>query len=59
MELIIKTQKFTTNAGNNLTVEEYQSKYAIRPFYRYILDGVIISDMLFRKPNIKRLINNL
>ena len=53
-----KWQEYTTVSGSRLVVEKYADKPDFVPFWRYYLNGRIISDQLLSRPNVKRLINS-
>lgn len=57
MTITFKSQEYTTASGSRLVVEKYADKPHFVPFWRYILDGRVISDQLLSRPNVKRLIN--
>lgn len=57
MTITLKYKEYTTSSGSKLVVEQYADKPRFVPFWRYILDGRVISDQLLSRPNVKRLIN--
>lgn len=57
MTIGYKHQEYTTASGSRLVVEQYADKPHFVKFWRYSINGILISDQLFSRPNVKRLIN--
>ena len=58
MTIGYKHQEYTTKSGSRLVVEQYADSPHFVKFYRYSINNILISDQLFSRPNVKRLIEN-
>lgn len=57
MTITLEYLEYTTESGSRLVLEQYADKPYFNPFWRYRINGRVVSSQLLRKPNVKQLIS--